>query len=82
MKDRSLKERHVAHGKKTLTHAQVVEIKHRYIKGNRWHPGNSDLLAVEFNVEIWVIQAIVAGRSYVHYNVEAGPVFTPAAGTA
>lgn len=44
-----------------LTDAQVAEIRFRYIKGNRWYPGNSGELAGEFGVARDYINQIVRG---------------------
>jgi hypothetical protein len=49
---------------KTLTLAQVTQIKASYIPGTRWCPGNEVLLAHQFGVNRSHIGNIVQGRKW------------------
>lgn len=50
-----------SHPNGKLTDEQVTEIRLRYIKGNRWHPGNSDELAGEFGISRDYVNQVVRG---------------------
>lgn len=41
---------------------QVAEIRRRYVKGNRWQPGNRLELAAEFGISEKTIRHIIGGR--------------------
>ena len=51
----------VTHPNGKLSDDQVIEIRSRYTKGNRWYPGNSGELAGEFGVSRDYINQIVRG---------------------
>lgn len=50
-----------SHPNGKLTDAQIMDIRTRYVKGNRWHPGNSGELAGEFGVSRDYINQIARG---------------------
>jgi hypothetical protein len=50
-----------------LTEEAVIEIRRRYRRGNRWHPGVSYRdLATEFNVHPVTVFAVVRGLTWKH----------------
>ena len=47
-----------------LTQAQVDDIRARYVKGNRWHPGNSAELMAEYGISAPTLSMITTGRTW------------------
>ncbi|MFC5072908.1 hypothetical protein ACFPN0_15255 [Kitasatospora cinereorecta] len=45
-----------------LTDEQVADIRRRFLRGNRWHPGNRLALAEEFGVVPSLISDVANGR--------------------
>jgi hypothetical protein len=56
----------VDHAKSKLTEEQVLEIRRRAIRGNRYYTGNKRELAKEFGVAYTTITAIVRGICWNH----------------
>lgn len=52
------------HGGSVLTETQVQYIRKNYIRGTRWAPGNSDILAAKFNISINHVTALVRGDKW------------------
>ena len=52
------------HGQSVLTKEQVRYIKKNYIRGTRWVPGNSDILAAKFNISTNHVTALVRGDKW------------------
>jgi len=57
------------HGMAKLTEREAIEIRRRYIRGNRWRPGgNAVALATEFGVSLSAVWAIARGDNWTHIN--------------
>jgi hypothetical protein len=52
------------HGQSVLTESQVRYIRKNYIRGTRWAPGNSDILASQFNISVNHVTALVRGDKW------------------
>lgn len=60
------------HGNHKLTDEQARYIKNNFIKGNRWHKGNSQELADMFGVTSELIRKVATGKRWKHIHQISG----------